>query len=172
MSAIAGAVVLSATGCGTPSGTGSELGDDINVASTMMQEGEPLPAAYTCEGDGISPALQWSGVPDDDRIASLAVVVDAPEDATVFWVLYDLSPEITEIRQNSVPQPGRQGRNSVGRAAYEPPCPENGEPHEYRFTVYALNGGIDLPEDAPLAESLDAIAERAVARGSLITTSE
>ncbi|WP_067974172.1 YbhB/YbcL family Raf kinase inhibitor-like protein [Nocardiopsis trehalosi] len=172
--ALGGVLLLGAVaGCGPlPSGTGAEMSADINLTSTMMQEGSPLPDAYTCEGEGLSPALQWSGLPDTDRIASLAVIVDAPEDATVHWVIYGLDPLTTEIRQNTVPQPGRQGLNSAGQAAYDPPCPEEGEGQEYRFTLYALNGEVDLPEDAPLSDSLRAIADRAVARGSLTATGE
>ncbi len=44
--------------------------------------------------------------------------------------------------------------------------------HEFRFTVYALEGNLDLPEGASLDLTLDAIAEQAVARGTLLTSSE
>ncbi|MFC4564799.1 YbhB/YbcL family Raf kinase inhibitor-like protein [Nocardiopsis mangrovi] len=169
----AAVVLAAAAGCvSLPSGTDAELNPDINLTSTMMQEGEPLPDAYTCKGEGLSPTLQWSGLPGGEGVASLAVVVDAPEDATVFWVIYGLDPQTTEIRQNTVPQPGRQGLNSAGTADFEPPCPEEGHPHEYRFSLYALSSEIDLPEDAPLDDSLQAIADRSIARGSLTATSE
>jgi phosphatidylethanolamine-binding protein (PEBP) family uncharacterized protein len=34
-----------------------------------------MPAKYTCEGDDISPPLQWSGIPG----TSLALIVDDPD---------------------------------------------------------------------------------------------
>jgi phosphatidylethanolamine-binding protein (PEBP) family uncharacterized protein len=100
------------------------------------------------------------------------VVADDPLDAHVFWVLYGMDPQVPEIRQNSVPQPARQGENSTGASGYDPPCPEEGHQHEYRFTVYALSGEVDLPEGAALEDSLEEIASLAIARGSLTTTSE
>ncbi|MDA0566425.1 YbhB/YbcL family Raf kinase inhibitor-like protein [Streptomonospora sp. S1-112] len=168
------ALLLAATaGCGTlPSGTDAELSDEINLMSTMLQEGEALPDLYTCDGEGVSPSLQWSGLPGGDVTQSLALVVDAPEDAVVFWVLYGLDPQSAELRQNTVPQPGEQGLNSEGEPAYDPPCFSEDGASEIRFTLYALNSEVDLPNDAPLDESLDAIADRAVARGSLTVTNE
>lgn len=167
------AVLLAAiTGCASlSSGVGSEVSNDINVNSTMMQEGRPLPDTFTCE-EGVSPPLEWSGLPGEDKVSSLAVIMDDPSQARVYWVLYGMDPQIPQIRQDSVPQPGRQGRNTAGEAAYDPPCPEGGEEQEYRFTVYALNSELGLPEGAPLEESLEGIAARAIARGSLTTTGQ
>ncbi|RNL84991.1 YbhB/YbcL family Raf kinase inhibitor-like protein [Halostreptopolyspora alba] len=167
-----GAAVLLATitGCASlSSGVGSEMSNDINVNSTMMQEGRPLPDTFTCE-EGVSPPLEWSGLPDEDEVSSLAVIMDDPSKARVYWVIYGMDPQIPQIRQDSVPQPGRQGRNTAGEAAYDPPCPEEGEEREYRFTVYALGSELNLPEGASLEDSLEGIAARAVARGSLTTT--
>jgi len=173
LAAVGGTVLAAATaaGCGAlPSGGVVEQSDEINLTSTMMQAGEPVPRLYTCQGKGVSPALQWSGLPDDDVIESLALVVDAPEEATVFWVLYGLDPQTAELRQNTVPQPGDQGRNSEGGASYDAPCyPEDGA-SEIRFTLYALSSEVELSDDAPLEDSLGAIAQHAVARGSLTVT--
>ncbi|KII00323.1 phosphatidylethanolamine-binding protein [Streptomonospora alba] len=172
--AAAGGAVLAATtaaGCGTlSSGTEVELSDEINVSSTMMQSGEPIPDLYTCRGEGVSPTLQWSGLPDDDVTESLALVVDAPEEASVFWVLYGLDPQTAELRQNTVPHPGEQGRNSQGDTAYDPPCYSEDGADEIRFTVYALDGEVQLSDDASLEATLGAIADHAIARGSLTVT--
>ncbi|MGW5877073.1 YbhB/YbcL family Raf kinase inhibitor-like protein [Nocardiopsis terrae] len=169
----AGTALLASTGCGVlSSDLRGEMPTDINVSSPMMQEGEPLPMAYTCgaEGDPVSPPLSWSGLPDD--AGSIALVVDDPRDAVVFWLVYDLDPQLVELRQNTVPADAKLGQNSAGDTAYGAPCPEEGDVHEYRFTVYALDGTLDLPEGAALDLTLEAIAEQAVARGSLVTNSE
>lgn len=168
----AGAALLVSTGCGVSSELRGEMPTDINVSSPMMQEGQPLPVAYTCEADGepASPPLSWSGLPDD--VGSIALVVDDPGAAVVFWMVYDLDPQLVELRQNTVPGDAKLGQNSAGETAYGAPCPEEGDVHEYRFTVYALNGALDLPEGAALSLTLDAIAEQAVARGTLVTSSE
>ncbi|WP_179808898.1 YbhB/YbcL family Raf kinase inhibitor-like protein [Nocardiopsis sinuspersici] len=197
----AGAALVLTTGCGILSpGQNGDMPDDINVTSPLMQEDQPLPAAYSCggvseeiedgEGSGeggggaadggagdeeevqeaYSPPLSWSGLPDE--AGSIALVVDDPQKAKVFWVVYDLDPELVELRQNTVPADAKQGRNSAGEAAYSAPCPEPGEAYEYRFTVYALKNALGLPEGAPLNDSLEAIAEQAVARGTLVASNE
>ncbi|WP_017572641.1 YbhB/YbcL family Raf kinase inhibitor-like protein [Nocardiopsis halotolerans] len=185
---VAGAVLALTTGCGllSPSQNG-DMPDDITVTSPLMQEGGPLPDAYSCMGtngaeagngseggeearESYSPPLSWSGLPDE--AGSIALVVDDPQKAQVFWVVYDLDPELVELRQNTVPADAKQGRNSVGETSYDPPCPEPGEAYEYRFTVYALRNPLDLPEGAALNASLEAIANQAVARGSLVTSSD
>ncbi|GHD28371.1 hypothetical protein GCM10007147_28220 [Nocardiopsis kunsanensis] len=173
----AGAAVVATTGCGmfTP-GLSGEMPDDITVTSPLLQEGQPLPEVYTCEGveneegekiSGVSPPLNWSGMPED--AGSTALVVDDPSEATVFWVVHDLDPELVELRQNTVPTGAKQAENSAGTAEYTAPCPEGDAFHEYRFTVYALHEGLGLPDGAPLETTLEAISERAVARGTLVT---
>ena len=169
---VAGAALLASTGCGVlNSELSGEMPTDINVISPMMQEGQPLPSGYTCEAEGepVSPPLSWSGLPDD--VGSIALVVDDPEAALVFWVVTDLDPQLVELRQNTVPADAKIGQNSSGEAAYGAPCPEEDDTHSYRFTVYALNEPLDLPEGAALDLTLENIAAQAVARGSLITNS-
>ncbi|MDT0329633.1 YbhB/YbcL family Raf kinase inhibitor-like protein [Nocardiopsis lambiniae] len=173
----AGTALTLTTGCGLFSpGQNGDMPDDITVTSPLMQEGRPLADAYSCVGeetgqDGeretVSPPLTWSGLPEDT--VSIALVVDDPQAAEVFWVLYDLDPQLGELRQNTVPADARQGLNSAGEASYDPPCPEEDDPHGYRFTVYALQAPLDLPEGAELGSTLEAIAERAIGRGSLVT---
>lgn len=176
----AGAAVVATTGCGmfTP-GLSGEMPDDITVTSPLMQEGQPLPEVYTCEGveseegeeiSGVSPPLSWSGLPED--AGSTALVVDDPSEATVFWVVYDLDPQLVELRQNTVPADAKQAENSTGEAEYTAPCPDEDSFYEYRFTVYALQEGLDLPDGASLETTLEAISERAVARGTLVAESE
>ncbi|QRN80008.1 MAG: YbhB/YbcL family Raf kinase inhibitor-like protein [Nocardiopsis sp. BM-2018] len=169
---VAGAALVASTGCGMSSELRAEMPTDINVTSPMMQEAQPLPSAYTCEADGepVSPPLSWSGLPDD--VGSIALVMDDPGAAVVFWMVYDLDPQLVELRQNTVPGNAKLGQNTFGDSAYGAPCPEEGDVHEYRFTVYALDGTLDLPEGAALSLTLDGIAEQAVARGTLVTSSE
>ncbi|GAB3497459.1 YbhB/YbcL family Raf kinase inhibitor-like protein [Nocardiopsis coralliicola] len=168
--AAAAACGVLAAGCSGPSSGGGELTDDINVTSTMLQAGRPVPDAFTClgDGDGVSPPLQWSGQPEE--AGSFAVVADDPATAEVLWVVYDLAPDTVEIRQDTVPQPAQLGLNSAEEADYKAPCPEEDEAYDYRFTVYALSEPLGLAGGAPLEESLEAISAHTIARGSLSAT--
>ena len=122
--------------------------------------------------EGASPPLNWSGLPDPDSVGSLAVVVDDPQAAEVFWVLFDVDPQLGGLRHDTVPPDARQAQNSAGETGYLPPCPEEGDLHEYRFTVYALSDTLDLPDGSELSRTLEAIADSAIARGTLTATSE
>ena len=35
----------------------------MQVTSNAFEEGQPIPAKYTCDGEDISPRLKWMGVP-------------------------------------------------------------------------------------------------------------
>ncbi|MFE3461767.1 YbhB/YbcL family Raf kinase inhibitor-like protein [Nocardiopsis aegyptia] len=122
--------------------------------------------------EGASPPLNWSGLPDPDAVGSIAVVVDDPQAAEVFWVLFDVDPQLGGLRQGTVPPDARQAQNSAGETGYLPPCPEEGDPHEYRFTVYALSDTLGMPDGSELSQTLEAIADSAIARGTLTATSE
>ncbi|GAA3727825.1 hypothetical protein GCM10022402_05650 [Salinactinospora qingdaonensis] len=153
------------------SGSNGEAADNITVTSPMILAGETIPERYTCKGEGVSPPLSWSGLPDG--VESIAVLIDDPEavgGATVHWLVYGLDPANPELAEGSVPQPARQARNVSGEANYAAPCPVDDHEHEYRFTVYALDSELDLPEAAPLDEALRAIAAHTLARGRLVAT--
>lgn len=45
----------------------------LRITSPAFEHGESIPRRYTCEGEDISPPLEWSGVPKGTK--SLAVIV-------------------------------------------------------------------------------------------------
>ncbi|MFO8010769.1 MAG: YbhB/YbcL family Raf kinase inhibitor-like protein [Dehalococcoidia bacterium] len=117
----------------------------VNLSSPAFQEMETIPGKYTCDGDDISPQLNWDTIPEGTR--SWALVMDdpdAPGGTFTHWVIFDLSPDLQELPEN-VPgygEPligGRQGKNDFGRTGYGGPCPPAGKPHRYRFNLFALD---------------------------------
>ena len=46
----------------------------IEVSSPAFDDNQPIPPRYTADGDGISPPLEWSGVPANAD--SLALIVE------------------------------------------------------------------------------------------------
>jgi phosphatidylethanolamine-binding protein (PEBP) family uncharacterized protein len=36
----------------------------LTIASAAFEDGAPMATKYTCEGDDISPPLQWDGIPE------------------------------------------------------------------------------------------------------------
>ena len=71
----------------------------LKITSTAFEDQGAMAARYTCEGQDISPALQWEGLPEGTRSLSLIVDdPDAPDPAAprmtyVHWVLYNLPPD-------------------------------------------------------------------------------
>jgi Raf kinase inhibitor-like YbhB/YbcL family protein len=161
-----------ASGCGLLGGlSGSKLvaPGSMTVTSPEFRTDVQLPAQYTCAGAGLSPPLYWSGALSQQP-RSFAVVVDdgqAPITPYVYWIVFDISPNTTAIAQNRLPPGARQGQNSAGTARYDPPCSPHNQLHTYRFTVYALNAQVKLPDGAGLRTTWSAIARHVIGAGRL-----
>jgi Raf kinase inhibitor-like YbhB/YbcL family protein len=146
----------------------------IQLTSPAFAHGSVIPGAHTCEGEDVSPALVWSGVPVERR--SLALICDdpdAPRGTWVHWVLYNLPGESVELSQGvpgvpELPSGARQGRNDFGEIGYNGPCPPPGKPHRYYFRLYALNIMLTLPHGVSRAELDRAMADHIVGQGTLM----
>jgi Raf kinase inhibitor-like YbhB/YbcL family protein len=125
-----------------------------------------IPRKYTCDGDNIAPALQWSGAPEGAQ--SFALIVDdpdapdpaAPQRVFVHWVLYDLPRTSSGLPEgataNTLPTGTREGRNDWDRKGYGGPCPPKGR-HRYFFRLYALDrllGDLRTPRKADLEAAM------------------
>ncbi len=126
-----------------------------------------IPRKYSCEGDDVSPPLSWSGVPEGTR--SLALIVDdpdapdpkAPRTVWVHWVLYNLPPDATGLREavteGGLPEGTQQGLNDWQRTGYGGPCPPIGR-HRYFHRLHALDTllpDLDRPTRAALEEAME-----------------
>ena len=142
----------------------------MTVTSPEFRNGVRLPAQYTCHGPGLSPPLYWSDALSQQP-KSFAVVVDdgeAPITPYVYWIVFDIGPNTTDIAPNRLPTGARQAENSGGTARYDPPCPpRDNEVHTYRLTVYALNAWLKLPNGAGLRTTWSAIARHVIGVGRL-----
>jgi Raf kinase inhibitor-like YbhB/YbcL family protein len=168
--AAAAAVAASAlSGCGLLSGPTALQADDpqeITVTSPEFGQGVPIPLQYTCHGAGESPPIAWSGQPSGTRALALVMDdADAPITPYIYWIVFNISPATPDIQAGRPPRGALQAVNSRGTVGYAPPCPEHS--HQYRFTVYALNAPLRLPNGAGLMAAWSDIASHAIARGRL-----
>ena len=107
-----------------------------------------MPSKYTCDGENVSPPLQFLDVPSSAK--SLVLIVDdpdAPSKVWVHWVVYNINPKTSEVKENSVPQNGIEGMTDFGKPGYGGACPPSGT-HRYFFKLYALDSILDLPQKA------------------------
>jgi len=163
------AAALAVAGCGQ-AGQGAPVAPRTMSVSSEAFGQNILPQTYTCHGDRVSPPLDWSGAPEDTK--SLALVVDdssAPITPYIYWLVFDIQPGTTDIQEGAVPTGARQALNSMGTMKYDAPCPR-GHSHSYRFTVYALNSQVTLPNGAPLLAVWTAIANATIGRGRIVVT--
>jgi Raf kinase inhibitor-like YbhB/YbcL family protein len=125
-----------------------------------------IPARYTCSGENISPALEWTAPPSGTK--SIALIVDdpdAPGGTWVHWVIYNLPAETRGLPEgvskandtaNTLPQGSIQGRTSFNRTGYGGPCPPSGQ-HHYIFHLYAADTLFNNPylDKAGLLKALE-----------------
>jgi hypothetical protein len=160
---------------------GEEDAMAMMITSPAFEDGQTIPEVYTCEGEDISPELQWSGVPDGTK--SLALIVDdpdapdpnAPKMVFVHWVLYNIPADATglpkDVRAEDLPAGTLEGLNNWDRTGYGGPCPPIGE-HRYFFKLYALDTELK-PLDEPTKDSLlDAMDGHVLAQAQIVGTYE
>jgi len=112
----------------------------LQSPSSQSSGGGPqvLPAEYTCDGKGTSPAFRWRGVPQGSAELVLFAMNVQPVNGQLFfdWAVAGLSPELEEIEAGKLPKGAVAGRNSFGKVGYEI-CPE-GSGETYVFSLFAL----------------------------------
>lgn len=120
----------------------------LEITSPAFSHNEEIPSKYTCDGEDISPALEWSGLPEGTK--SIALIVDdpdapdpaAPKMTWVHWVLYNIPPSATglpeAVKSQDLPEGTKEGLNDWKRSGYGGPCPPIGR-HRYFHKLYALD---------------------------------
>lgn len=130
----------------------------MRVISQSFTNGGFLANKFAYRGDNISPGLQISEVPETTK--SLALICHDPDapgpDGFTHWLMWNISPSTTIIEEDLVPAGAIVGTNDWGTNNYGGPAPPNGT-HRYEFTIYALNGTVDLNTNSNRTEMLVAI---------------
>jgi Raf kinase inhibitor-like YbhB/YbcL family protein len=141
----------------------------LAVSSPAFAAGGAIPLRYTAYGEGVSPPLTWSRLPDGTK--SLALMLEDP-DATshrpfVHWLLWNIDPAAGGIAEGALPAGAVQGRNHRGRAGYFGPRPPGGR-HHYHFQLFALDRPLPLPAGADRESLLAAMKGHVLAKGDLV----
>lgn len=136
-------ILLASCGPNPDSSKEADIGA-LRIESSAFDDGEPIPAQFTCDGDNLSPPLAFRGVPKGTK--SFVVTVDdpdAPGGNYRHWGAYNIPFDKPRVLAGAgLPSSGGldQVVNSDDKKAYAAPCPPPGTgPHRYRFKVYALN---------------------------------
>ncbi len=124
------------------------------LISPSFESNGMIPKKFSREGGDINPELQIQHVPGGAK--SLALIMHDPDaplpGGFTHWVVWNISPMTTVIKEESVPPGASEGMNgrSPGYAGPYPP-PGHGI-HHYEFYLYALDVVLDLPSATGKAE--------------------
>lgn len=150
---------------------------DMTITSAAFSAHHGIPTLYTCEGQDISPEINWQNVPAEAK--SLVLIVDdpdapdpkAPQTTWVHWIIYNIPPQAKGLPENvgvtHLPEGTLNGLNDWNRTGYGGPCPPIGE-HRYFFKLYALNTVLPDLHQPTKAQLLQAIQGKVIQEAQMI----
>lgn len=142
--------------------------DEFKISSSAFEKGGEIPKKYTCDGENVNPPLKIENVPLETK--SLALVfddMDAPRGSYVHWILWNIAPNIKEIKEKSVPEGAIQGTNGFKKQNYGGPCPPK-RAHRYVFKIYALDIFLNLDPRSAKTDLGKAMEDHVIAQAQLM----
>jgi len=123
---------------------------NIKISAEAFENRSMIPVEYTCDGENISPALFWTGIPTGTK--SIVLIMDdpdAPMGTFVHMVIFNIPPDMNALPKG-IPKSEKYfnntihyGTNDFARVGYGGPCPPTGT-HRYYFRIYALDIMLNL----------------------------
>ena len=141
--------------------------EGLKISSPTFVNGGEIPKKHTCDGANVNPPLKIDNVPSNAK--SLALVfddIDAPRGTYVHWILWNIDPNVMEIKENSPPEGAVQGMNDFKKRFYGGPCPPR-RAHKYVFKIYALDTLLDLSPNSTKKDLEKAMEGHIVSRTQL-----
>lgn len=151
----------------------------IEVSSPAFEYNGVLPEKYTADGAGVSPPIQWVGVPVGAQAVVLLVEdADSPTpEPIVHAIVWDMPGADATIPEGALQNRPRDsssdamGLNSYFNATYLPPDPPPGHGvHRYVFQVFALDTVPRFESPPGRSALLDCMRGHVLAKGLLIGT--
>ncbi len=151
----------------------------LALTSPAFAPGGEIPTLFTCEDRDISPALEWTALPEGTK--SLVLIVDdpdapdpnAPKMVWVHWVLYNVPPTAVglpeAVDRKGLPAGTGEGTNDWKRTGYGGPCPPIGR-HRYFHKLYALDTALPDLGTPTKAEVEAAMKGHVLAQAELMGT--
>jgi len=153
----------------------------LTLTTTAFQDGGIIPNKYTqaAKGTAVSPALQWSHVPEGT--VSFTLVLHDPDttlnkttDQYLHWLIFNIPGSARSLPQDvppdaKLPDGAIQAMNSAHTVGYRGMGASAAGPyHHYTFEMFALNTKLDLGPDATLPEVMKAMEGHVLQKGVLV----
>jgi Raf kinase inhibitor-like YbhB/YbcL family protein len=149
----------------------------FKLTSPAFDNDQPIPVKYTCDGQNVSPPLQWSDPPPGTK--SFALIVedpDAPSGTFRHWGIYNIMGERTMLPEaiGHGPKTERLGKgvNDFGELGYGGPAPPKGHgTHHYHFKLAALDvDELSRSPSMPIVDIWKAAEKHAIGQAELVGT--
>jgi Raf kinase inhibitor-like YbhB/YbcL family protein len=117
----------------------------MQLGSSAFADGATIPQRFTCDGEDLSPPLNWAGTPAQAQsLVLLCDDPDAPAGTWHHWAAYDIATDRAGLAEGAARHADTQGFkqavNDFRRSGYGGPCPPRGHgPHHYHFRLLALS---------------------------------
>lgn len=158
-----------------------ELGsfESLHLASPAFANGARMPERFTADGEGVSPPLFWTGVPEGTEC--LVLIVEDPDapapQPLVHAVVWGLPVE-GDLKEGAIRADGAGdadgkdvGRNSYFGEGWLPPDPPTGHgAHHYAFQLFALGPCADPGDNPGRSAIVKTMAGNVLAAGLLTGT--
>ncbi|MCW3018526.1 MAG: phospholipid-binding protein family [Solirubrobacterales bacterium] len=182
---LAAALAVTTASCGSDSAAKGKPATDkpapwpkIVVKSSAMV-GERIPARYTCDGQDVSPPLEWGAVPADVHQLAVFLVGFRPKPGTktyklsVEWAAAGVSPRLHRLAAGSLPTGAYLASDKSGERQRYSLCPAKGTSVHYQFELYGVPSVVRIPPQFSGPAVLNALtrasgATRANAHGGFV----
>jgi len=120
---------------------------NLILESPAFKNGAKIPKKYGYKNLNVNPPLKIKGIPQNTK--SLVLIIDDPDamgavgKIWVHWIIWNIEPTITEIKEDSIPTGVIEGNTDFGEIGYGGPAPPDKE-HTYIFKLYALDDKLNL----------------------------
>ena len=146
----------------------------MRLTSSAFSDGATIPSRYTCDGEDLSPPLDWDAASPGTRgFVILCDDRDAPAGTWHHWAAYDIHSEQTAFTEGAAQQSGQRFKHAVNdfkRHGYGGPCPPRAHgPHHYRFRLLALSiEYLSVSKDASCREVERAARKHVLVEATLV----
>jgi Raf kinase inhibitor-like YbhB/YbcL family protein len=150
----------------------------FRLTSPAFDHDDPLPARFTADKEGVSPPLEWEGVPPETK--ELVLICDDPDaeaGVVTHWLVYGMLPDCTALPEG-IPDDAIveddelslvQGLNEFDEVGYTgPSMDDDSGPHRVFFRLFALDVELDLRPGIVRSELRKAAKDHIIAQAELV----